>query len=78
MKKLIVLLAITGLVGCADDYGLDRCIEKADMKYEACLANAYREEYSATEIYRCDTGLKNREKQCKEEADERRQKMERN
>ena len=58
MKKLIVLLAITGLVGCADDYGLDRCIEKADMKYEACLANAYREEYSATEIYHCDTGLK--------------------
>ena len=72
MKKLIVLLAITGLVGC-DDYGLDRCIEKADMKYEACLANAYREERSILEIGICDNDIKFQEMYCKAKADERRE-----
>ena len=78
MKKLIVLLAITGLFGCADDYGLDKCIEKAVRHHEACLFHAYAKEASWRATENCDEGLKNREKQCTEEADWRKQNMRRN
>ena len=37
-KLAVLLLATTGLSGCANEE-LDRCIEKEDMKYQACLTS---------------------------------------
>ena len=65
MKKLIVLLAITGLVGCADDYGLDRCIEKADMKYQGCVGR------DIVIGKACDYILEAEENACRRESRER-------
>ena len=64
MKKLMVMLAITSLVGCADKE-LERCIEKADMRYQGCVSKPLM----MTET--CDNLLKRAERSCERESKER-------
>ena len=58
MKKLaVLLLAITGLSGCANEE-LDRCIKKADMAYQACMSKPLLLEST------CDVSLEFKEQRC--------------
>lgn len=60
MKKLIVLLAATSLSGCSNEE-LDRCIKKADMRYQACMSP------SPLRRPMCDQRLEKSEESCETE-----------
>ena len=63
MKKLMVMLAIISLVGC--DKELNRCLEKADMKYQGCVGR------DIVIGKACDYILEAEENACRRESRER-------
>ena len=61
VKRLVVLLlATTGLSGC-DNKELDRCKEKADMRYQGCVSKPLIMQST------CDFVLESQEKRCERE-----------